>query len=830
MRNLNPGSHLFTSKILKTVFAAFVTLGGVSSLLADEFNPYSVMPAECKNGQFRCGFLPPTPDEMRSLPTSDASYFRNRGLPPFVDLAPELPPVGFQGEQGSCLGWSLAYTIRSYQERKASGWTYDSPVSGGAGDHVLSPAFLYNQINGGRDQGSDPVVALKFLVKRGVSTWKRMPYHLTDYKAQPAPEAINEALQFRAGGFKSINAQSVESIKAELAAGRPVMMGLLIYENFYKLNKDINVYENFRGKFYGGHAITIIGYDDRKSVNGTTGAFKIMNSWGKAWGDQGYGYITYKFLPVAATAAFVVEQRTQSTPPPEIPEKNLLPPREIAATRGLFQDRVEISWVHSDGAIAYEIQRLNSGSGRFDKIGYAVKPRFIDNAVQSGEMYRYRIIAIYRSGRSDAELSPVAEGFSRIPGAVAGFTLPRVLDVVFTGLGVAMRSMASEAAQDQRQAAPTAAQGNTIAMPQSRTSLSWNEVPGAEWYEIARFDAASKTFRPAGISREPGFSEIVVTDQDERIYTVRARSAYAIGPWSSPIRESRLKINGLDVSKGTERDRIKLKWSPIAGAEKYLVYAYDPDRRSYAAPAFVTSPQFEDTSDRAKSGAWVGYTVAPVILGNTAGFTSFVFGKSDPAMKRSAIAAPGNLRADSSSGSPVLQWDSVSNADKYFVFRKREQDADFEVYAEVPSNQFRDLDAKPGELLYYTVRSSAGMGESPDSNTAVTALEGKRKSAVIISRAVDATEAHNGKWKGSYWDGSTPVPVLVELSSNASTASARIQWGNRPFTLTGLNARGAQTMEIPGLRARIERGILICQFTDNTISPAPLELALEPAT
>lgn len=751
-----------------------------------------------------------------------------------VDLAAELPPVGFQGEQGSCLGWSLAYTIRSYQEKKLSGWTYDSPVSGGDGDHVLSPAFLYNQINGGRDQGSDPVVALKFLVKRGVSTWKRMPYHLTDYRAQPAPDAISEALQFRAGGFKSINVQSVDSIKAELAAGHPVMMGLLIYENFYKLNKQTLVYENFRGKFYGGHAVTIVGYDDRKTVNGSTGVFKIMNSWGKAWGDQGYGYITYKFTPVAATAAFVVQPRNQSTPPPEIPERNLLPPRELAATRGLFQDRVEISWIHSDGAIAYEIQRYNAGSGRFDRIGYAVKPRFIDNAVHSGEMYRYRIIAIYRSGRSDAEMSPVAEGFSRLPGAVAGFTLPRVIDVMFTGLGVAMRAIASESAQDQKQSAPSAAanQGYNQASPgnQIRTSLTWSAIPGAEWYEIARFDAASKTFRPAGISREPRFSEIPPADQEEHVYSVRARSATAIGRWSSPVRESRLRITQLEASKGTERDRIRVKWNAVPGADKYLIYTYDPDARTYGTPSYSSKTEFEDQSGRARSGAWVGYTVAPIVQGNTATFTSFVFGKADPALKRNLVAPPANLRVDTSStGQPVLQWESVANAQKYFVFRKRDQEADFEVYAEVKNNQFHDVDAKPGELLYYTVRSSLDSAESIDSNTAVAAMEGKRKSAVIISRAAELAEPHNGKWKGFYWDGSNPIPVSVDLSSNSTNASARIQWGSRPFVLQGLHARGGQILEIPGLRARVEQGILICHFTDNNIAPAPLELALEPA-
>ncbi len=36
----------------------------------------------------------------------------------------------------------------------------------------------------------------------------------------------------------------------------------------------------------GGHAMVIVGYDDKQ------GAFKLLNSWGEVWGDQGYGWVS----------------------------------------------------------------------------------------------------------------------------------------------------------------------------------------------------------------------------------------------------------------------------------------------------------------------------------------------------------------------------------------------------------------------------------------------------------------------------------------------------------------------------------------------------------
>lgn len=55
----------------------------------------------------------------------------------------------------------------------------------------------------------------------------------------------------------------------------------------------------------GGHALTIVGYDDTVECdingNGTIqdfekGAFKIANSWGASWGNSGYTWVMYDAL------------------------------------------------------------------------------------------------------------------------------------------------------------------------------------------------------------------------------------------------------------------------------------------------------------------------------------------------------------------------------------------------------------------------------------------------------------------------------------------------------------------------------------------------------
>jgi GNAT superfamily N-acetyltransferase len=58
----------------------------------------------------------------------------------------------------------------------------------------------------------------------------------------------------------------------------------------------------------GTHAVTIVGYNDAK------GRFKFSNSWGTAWGDEGYGSLPYEALDSRPFDAWVVGPPGQSLP------------------------------------------------------------------------------------------------------------------------------------------------------------------------------------------------------------------------------------------------------------------------------------------------------------------------------------------------------------------------------------------------------------------------------------------------------------------------------------------------------------------------------------
>jgi hypothetical protein len=228
-------------------------------------------------------------------------------MPQQIDLSSNFPTPGDQGRQGSCVGWSTAYALKSYQERLELSWSLSEL------GHLFSPAFIYHQINGGTDGGALISRALQLIVDTGAATLAAMPYSDTDYLSAPSSAAFAEAKNFKAKSFSTV--RGVSGIKAQLANKRPVVAGITVYSSLQRLKGADPVYNTIVGNSLGGHAVTIVGYDD----NRYGGAFKIINSWGTAFGDKGYFWLPYAFVSDVLNEAYILNDGPSTyTPPPDV--------------------------------------------------------------------------------------------------------------------------------------------------------------------------------------------------------------------------------------------------------------------------------------------------------------------------------------------------------------------------------------------------------------------------------------------------------------------------------------------------------------------------------
>jgi hypothetical protein len=230
-------------------------------------------------------------NEVKSIPPRP-------GSPDFhdlaqVDLSTEMPPIGDQAGQGSCVSWSMGYYHRTQLEYRERHWDLADP------HHQFSPAFIYNQVNGGADRGSYFEHSARLICEQGCATMADMPYNQDDCLSWPSESAYSHAIPFRTKTWSWMNVRDTAelgNVKQLLANGSTVVLGINCYQNFMDIEQFHNTYcvADRYGPNTFGHGVAIVGYDDTMSTHDGTGAFKLVNSFGTGWGANGYWWMSYQ--------------------------------------------------------------------------------------------------------------------------------------------------------------------------------------------------------------------------------------------------------------------------------------------------------------------------------------------------------------------------------------------------------------------------------------------------------------------------------------------------------------------------------------------------------
>ncbi|NPA75642.1 MAG: hypothetical protein GXO25_06140 [Euryarchaeota archaeon] len=245
------------------------------------------------------GLAPPTEQEYKSMVghfiyVDSVKNFQSNGS---VDLSqsPYFPPVGNQGQQGSCASWTAAYYDNGYHQAYIHNWT-DTHL-GTNEHHLMSPSWVYNKVNNGSDGGSDLVGPYKLMMSLGDASLATMPYNDNDYTSWGDEAAWREAPIGRIQNYEVTSVKNIDVIKSWLDEG-DTLMSFAINANCYNSAfSDGNYiiswqeYQSYQGS--PNHGQTIVGYNDSITDDGDVGAFKVVNSWGSSWGDHGFYWITY---------------------------------------------------------------------------------------------------------------------------------------------------------------------------------------------------------------------------------------------------------------------------------------------------------------------------------------------------------------------------------------------------------------------------------------------------------------------------------------------------------------------------------------------------------
>lgn len=229
--------------------------------------------------------------QVTSIPVAaGARSFREL---PWVDLTGEMPPVGNQGSQGSCAAWSITYYQRTQLEYHERHWDLADP------NHQFSPAFTYNQVNGGADRGSGFANNMPLICEQGCASMADFPYDQYNCTRWPSESAYSHAIPFRTrdwAWFRIADTTGIGMVKQLLANGSTSSLSIAVWGNFDNIGQYHNTYcsSDRTGSNRGGHLVTFVGYDDTMTTHDGVGAFKMVNSWGTGWGAHGYFWMSYE--------------------------------------------------------------------------------------------------------------------------------------------------------------------------------------------------------------------------------------------------------------------------------------------------------------------------------------------------------------------------------------------------------------------------------------------------------------------------------------------------------------------------------------------------------
>ncbi|MEO0570988.1 MAG: C1 family peptidase [Bacteroidota bacterium] len=207
-----------------------------------------------------------------------------------VSLKQYAPEIRNQGGHGTCVGWATAYYAQSIILAKEKEITDKTIIT----DNAFSPLFLYVNAKKNTDPNCKEGIGIPSALNKMKEIGSPLYKDFSVRCATEIPDSVyQKAKRYRLKeytklfGLKEQFRVRIRETRNALMNGNPVLMGMDISNAFISANV---VYEP-DSLSVGGHAMTIIGYDDNKFGEG---AFEIINSWGEDWGNEGFMWIRYK--------------------------------------------------------------------------------------------------------------------------------------------------------------------------------------------------------------------------------------------------------------------------------------------------------------------------------------------------------------------------------------------------------------------------------------------------------------------------------------------------------------------------------------------------------
>ncbi len=213
-------------------------------------------------------------------------------LPSAVDWREYCGPVEDQHDMATGAAHACAAMVQQF-ERLSSG-------------RLMRPSRLFVHSTATRLASAPPGAevslrdVLKAIVRCGVPPEEYWPYDASHLAREPDPFVYSFEREYRALRYLRLDSRNLsggavlERLKSFLASGFFVAFGFVVCSS---IGHEADIpYPTSADTVLGGHAVSAVGYDDTRRIRSDTGALLVRNSWGKDWGDDGFGWLPYSYV------------------------------------------------------------------------------------------------------------------------------------------------------------------------------------------------------------------------------------------------------------------------------------------------------------------------------------------------------------------------------------------------------------------------------------------------------------------------------------------------------------------------------------------------------